>query len=95
MIRPLMYTSVWRSYAPTHGRAARAHAGTGSIRFELTRGDSVSISPELQQAGVSPSPVRWWIRRIVEQRVPTGGFAPNPARATLLSDALRLYWNPG
>ena len=66
---------------------------TGHVLFYLTRGDSAEVPLELMTR-LAHSSSRWWISRIEDETLPSGGLAPNPAGATSLSDVLRRYWNP-
>jgi hypothetical protein len=51
----------------------------GPVYFNVTRGDSAIIPPELIQRGFKPDSHRWYIERWVDGTLQSGAFAARPA----------------
>lgn len=67
---------------------------SGHVLFYLTRGDA-AVLPEGASGEPPPaSSARWWISRIEDGTLQTGGFAPQPTRQISLTDVLLRFWNP-
>ena len=63
----------------------------GYLLFFVTRGDSALIPADLRARGATATATRWWIERVEDETLPSGGYHTSPASAAWFGRILSHY----